>query len=234
MMRVLDIDLDFFLNDCCPLAPVGERPSLEGHEPWNADSVVEFLKCNCGIKNSIPGRIFETHDRALCFWLELMEKEKLSHPFHVTHIDAHSDLGIAKPGPGYVLNTVLAMNIEERRKIKKYYEQKQLDEANYLLFAIAMRLIGSLDNVRNPKSRPDIPAFASEATSTIQLTSFSAKLFEKKNGVEPAVAFNVYDNYRHFFAKEPYDFISVAISPRYSPTEADSLLPIFWDCIDNI
>ena len=32
-MRVLDIDLDFFLADCCPLAELGHRPSLPGHEP---------------------------------------------------------------------------------------------------------------------------------------------------------------------------------------------------------
>ncbi len=234
MMRVLDIDLDFFLNDCCPLAPVGERPSLEGHEPWDETDVIDFLENNCAVKKPVFGRIFETHDKALCFWLELIEKEKLSFPFHVTHVDAHSDLGIGKPGPGYVLNTVLAMNIEERRKIRKYYEQKQLDEANYLLFAIGMRLISSLDNVRNPKSRPDIPTFASEETGKIQLTSFSAKLFEEKNGTEPVVAFNVYNNYKDFVATESYDFISVAISPRYSPAEADSLLSIFSNYIVGI
>ena len=32
MMRVLDIDLDFFLADCCPLAEPGERPELPGHD----------------------------------------------------------------------------------------------------------------------------------------------------------------------------------------------------------
>ncbi len=31
-MRVLDIDLDFFLNDCCPLAEKGHRPPLTGCE----------------------------------------------------------------------------------------------------------------------------------------------------------------------------------------------------------
>lgn len=32
-MRVLDIDLDFFLAGCCPLADKGRRPELFGHEP---------------------------------------------------------------------------------------------------------------------------------------------------------------------------------------------------------
>lgn len=43
-MRVLDIDLDFFLADCCPLAELGHRPSLPGHEPWEASAVRAFLE----------------------------------------------------------------------------------------------------------------------------------------------------------------------------------------------
>ena len=43
-MRVLDIDLDFFLADCCPLAELGHRPSLPGHEPWEEPAVRAFLE----------------------------------------------------------------------------------------------------------------------------------------------------------------------------------------------
>ena len=48
-MRVLDIDLDFYLADCCPLALPGERPALEGHEPWLPERVDAFLRENCGL-----------------------------------------------------------------------------------------------------------------------------------------------------------------------------------------
>ena len=47
MQRVLDIDLDFFLADCCPLAEIGQRPALQGHEPWEPDSVRLFLEKDC-------------------------------------------------------------------------------------------------------------------------------------------------------------------------------------------
>ena len=40
-MRVLDIDLDFFLADCCEPAPAGARPDAAGHEPWQAEKVRE-------------------------------------------------------------------------------------------------------------------------------------------------------------------------------------------------
>ncbi len=107
---------------------------------------------------------------------------------------------------------------------------QQLDEANYLLFAIALRLVGSLENIRNPKSRPDIPSFAFKSPNGeyayIHLESFVSKLFEKTNGPEPTVPFRVYSDYREFHADAPYDFVSLALSPRYAPKEADGLAAV--------
>lgn len=240
-IRILDIDLDFFLEDCCDLALPGERPDVRDHEPWEEKRVCSFLEDNCGLNSNkpIPGRIFETHDSALCFWAELIDSGFITPPFHVTHVDAHSDLGIGKPGPGFVLNNVISMKPYMRPDIKRYYEMHQLDEANYLLFAIAFRFISSLDNIRNPKSRPDIPAFAyknelgSDYTH-IQLSSFASKLFEASNGKEPCIPFKVYDDYKAFKSEAEYDFISLAISPRYSPKEADALIEPISRYIRNI
>ncbi len=229
-MRVLDIDLDFFLADCCPLAEAGKRPCLEGHEPWPEEKVIFFLENQCGLSlnEPIPGAVFETHDMALAYWQERMAEGTLTAPFHVTHVDAHSDLGIGKPGPGFVLNGVLPRLLDKRADIQSYYDRSQLDEANYLLFALAFRWISSLDNVRNPKSRPDIPReiLLPGREDAIQLTSFAARLSEGANGAEPVIPFNVYDDYTAFKAAEPYDFATLAISPRYAPKEADELLPI--------
>lgn len=159
-MRVLDIDLDFFLADCCPLADKGQRPALQGHEPWQPEEVLRFLTEQCGLDEAhpIPGLIFETHDQALVMWERLIREQRLAAPFHVTHIDAHSDLGVGYPGPGFVLYNVLSMQPERRLDYQRFYEQSKLDEANYLLFALAMRRVSSLDNVRNPRSHKDIPA----------------------------------------------------------------------------
>ena len=150
----------------------------------------------------------------------------------MTHIDAHSDLGIGKPGPGYVLYNVLAKPPAKRWNLEEFYTAGQLDEANYLLFALATRCIGSLDNVRNPKSRPDIPERivlrdVQGACRFICLPQAFPGLFEKNNGPEPEIPFRVYADHKDFRASAPYDFISVAISPRYAPKEADTLLPLF-------
>lgn len=227
-MRVLDIDLDFFLADCCMLAEKGERPPLEGCEPWEAARVEAFLEEQCGLSKAhpLPGRIFETHDSALLFWEELIAGGKLTAPFHVTHIDAHADLGIGAPGPGYVLYNVISMPVERRMNPQFFYEQRKLDEANYLLFALAMRRVGSLDNIRAPKSHQDIPKEVWGGPEMIRLQSLTSKMFEGKNGPEPEVPFHVYDDYRTFKADAPYDYVSLAMSPRYAPKEADALAEV--------
>lgn len=228
-MRILDIDLDLFLADCCPLAERGRRPDLAGHEPWSEAEVIQFLEYNCGLSTSrpVPGMIFETHDRALYFWKMLMEKGMLTAPFHVTHADAHSDLGIGYPGPGFVLYNVLPKHPDLRADPEYYLRQHKLDEANYLLFALAFRWISSLDNIRNPLSRPDIPQvlFPDDADH-IRLSSLTASIFESVNGTEPSIPFRVFNDWTAYTSDGSFDFMSVAVSPRYSPAEADRLLPV--------
>lgn len=229
-MRVLDIDLDFFLADCCPLAEYGQRPALAGHEPWSEAQVADFLERQCGLDaaHPVPGRVFETHDQALVFWEEQIVRGKLTAPFEVTHVDAHSDLGIGYPGPGFVLYNVISMKPEKRLDHQAFYQQKKLDEANYLLFALAMRRISSLDNVRNPRSHKDIPQqiLSSSEGDMIRLVSLTSQMFEKQNGPEPSIPFHVYDDYTQFRAAGAYDFVTLAISPRYAPVEADALVGI--------
>lgn len=234
MTHVLDIDLDLFLADCCPLAEPGARPVLAGHEPWSADKVRLFLERGCGLdKHSpLPGRIFDTHDKALLYWQELVKDGRLAAPFAVTHCDAHSDLGIGYPGPGIVLNGVLPVRFPERLNTETYYKRKQLDEANYLLFALAFRYVGALENVRNPRSRPDKPAMLfSEDGASIQLTSPVAKLMEPMNSPEPFIPYREWTDPMIYRAEAPFSFISAARSPRYAPKEADALLDVIREYI---
>lgn len=230
-MRVLDIDLDFFLADCCPLAEKGERPCLKGHEPWPEERARRFLEEQCGLDAArpIPGRVFETHDQALVWWEQLIREGRLTAPFAVTHIDAHSDLGIGYPGPGYVLYNVISRAVEKRLDLNAFYADHKLDEANYLLFALAMRRIRALENVRQPFSRPDIPKeiLKPDDPGTIKMVSLTSRMFEKQNGPEPEIPFRVYMDPDQFRAEAPYDFVSLAISPRYAPAEADELVPLF-------
>ena len=69
-MKVLDLDMDFFLSDACPLAPLGERPSENCAQPYTDEQVIAFLEEQCGLsrEHPVPGLIFDTHDKALDFW----------------------------------------------------------------------------------------------------------------------------------------------------------------------
>lgn len=230
-MWVLDLDLDFFLDNCCPLAPKGERPSSICANPWTEREVVSFLENGLGLDTAhpIPGRITETHDGALAFWKERMDAGSLKRPFSVVHVDAHADLGIGRPGPGFVLNNVLGIPPEERDDYARYYAQKQLDEANYLLFALAFRWIDRLTLVRDPFSRPDLPPFCEktgEGYRPIRLRSFVSALFENRYGAEPEIPLTVYNDPVSVRFREPFACMNLAISPRYAPKEADSLLPV--------
>ena len=230
MQRVLDLDLDFFLEDCCPMAEQGQRPSLVGHEPWAGEAVRAFLETRCLLskEHPIPGRIFETHDGALGYWKELMESGKLKAPFQVTHVDAHSDLGIGYPGPGYVLYNVLSLPPKRRLERDRFYRERKLDEANYLLFALAARIVDSLENVRRPFSREDVPRqILAKDGDHIRLPQSFPDLFERVNGPEPLIPYRECKEDDSFCAAAPYDFISLAISPRYAPEAADALIPIF-------
>ena len=89
-----------------------------------------------------------------------------------------------------------------------------------------------MDNVRRPFSRPDLPEQIlirndrGEAAH-IRLPQSFPDLFERINGPEPLIPFREYKEDGSFFASAPYDFVSLAISPRYAPKASDELVPVF-------
>ena len=227
---MLDIDLDFFLEDCCPLAAPGARPAPEGHAPWEPERVEAFLERQCGLSAAAPapGAVFETHDGALRFWQARLR-------------DGDADAAVSRDARGRAQrpgHRVSGAGLRAQRRAAAarggaagpgaVCALHELDEANYLLFALAFRWVASLDNVRNDRSRPDVPPeiLLPGRRDVIRLSSFPARLMERENGPEPAVPFAVYDDYRTFVAAAPYDFVTLAVSPRYAPAAADALIPV--------
>lgn len=226
-MRVLDLDMDFFLTAPCPLAAPGERPDEACAQPYADAQVVRFLETQCGLDRArpVPGAIFETHDRALDFWAARIAQGTLSTPFEVVHVDAHSDLAFGPPGADFVLKAVLTRRPEARAAIDAYRAGRKLDEANYLLFALAFRWISRLTYVRNPRSHQDVPPRLLNVSGDIHLRSDVSALMEAVNGREPVVPFAAIDDYRAF-AQGGYDFVTLAQSPRYAPRSADRIMDI--------
>lgn len=226
-MKVLDLDMDFFLTDACPLAPLGERPDDRCAKPYEDAEVIRFLEGQCGLSKErpLPGAVFDTHDKALDFWLSRMRSGELAAPFEVIHVDTHSDLAFGPPGPDFVLKAVLTRRPEARPTLQAYRQGVKLDEANYLLFALAFRWVSHLIYVRNPRSRQDVPPRLLEDAAHIHLTSDIAALMEGINGREPEIPFEAVDDY-HAFAGAGFDFVTLAQSPRYAPRSADHIMEL--------
>ena len=226
-MRVLDLDMDFFLSHPCPLAAYGERPDESCAQVWRDEDVVRFLEEQCGLSRAhpVPGAIFDTHDKALDFWHARLMDGRLTTPFEVVHVDTHSDLAFGPPGTKYVLNVVLSRPCDQRAAPDVYRKAVELDEANYLLFALAFRWISRLTYVRNPRSHQDIPGQLLDEEGNLHLRSFISAMMEGKNGKEPVVAFEVYDDYTQF-RRHGYDFVTMAQSPRYAPASADRIMEL--------
>ena len=226
-MRVLDLDMDFFLSGPCPLAALGERPDESCAEAWSEEAVVRFLEEQCGLSadHPVPGAIFDTHDKALDFWAARLEDGSLTAPFEVVHVDTHSDLAFGPPGTNFVLNVVLSRLPDQRADKEAYRKAVELDEANYLLYALAFRWVDRLSYVRNPKSHQDIPRQLLTAQGDIHLRSFISQMMEGRNGKEPVIPFDVYDDYTEF-RQHGYDFVTMAQSPRYAPASADKIMDI--------
>ncbi|MBQ5771854.1 MAG: hypothetical protein IIW08_11855, partial [Clostridia bacterium] len=136
---------------------------------------------------------------------------------------------IVQKGYPFVRHNVLSRPVDRRVQLAEYREKVQLNEANYLAFAIGFRWISALENIRNPKSRPDFPKemLTGSDSPAIQLKSAFPQLFEAKFGSEPIIPYSEYPTGDDYQSPAPFDCVSVAISPRYAPKEADKLIEVF-------
>ena len=106
--RILDLDLDFFLNRTAyARAPDGPRLRREDYEPWATDRAVEFLAIACGLSGKLPGIVVEHHGELFERWRTASQTGTLNLPLSVTHVDAHADLGLGDVGYAYLMTEVL-------------------------------------------------------------------------------------------------------------------------------
>ena len=78
-----------------------------------------------------------------------------------------------------------------------------------------------------------MPAQLLDADGNIHLRSFVSRLFEGKNGLEPVVPFDMFDDYRAF-RQTGYDFVTMAQSPRYAPASADRIMRILREYLIEV
>lgn len=246
-LKILDIDLDFFLNKKHTSIPTGrERLDSDEYVPWSEEKVREYLENKAGLRRDTPvrGKLFTKHDEVFFYLKSLQEFTEFQLTFEIDHIDAHADLGYGDSGYHYIAAEVLSWPVAERPYLDRIGGSNGLNEGNYLLFLIACRWLTKLHYINHYGWTDDIPPFAFKNfhinSGFIQLKQFhedhlhqmlygrglieTAKKI-KPLAIEPPVAFKRV-NASRFKSAGDYDLVFLTHSPYYTPESADALIPV--------
>jgi hypothetical protein len=237
-MRILDIDLDFFL-DHRPLYTPRARPPRTASAPWSAARVRAFLEERCGLdaRTPLPGRTLTHHHEVFLDWRKRINRGALVPPFEVVHVDWHADLGMGEPAQHYIMTQLLHAPPDQRSRPSEQ-PGKRLGPGNYLAFAIACRWISGLVYVYNPRRRDiDVPAYVMQDfdlwSRRIQLKQYPPGTpFDSiqdrsiaPSALEPDLPFRLVGG-DDLTVDAPFDWIYLTQSPDYTPPESDRLIPL--------
>lgn len=254
-MRVLDLDLDYFLDVPVHNVDYASDERVENKEciesVWSEERVRAFLEKNLGLskKHKVEGRLLKGHDEALYFWEYLLEAKKLIAPFSVIHVDSHADLSFGDITKSFILNELICWDLEYR--IPRYCENCEFDGhfynigiGNYLLYALAFRWISDLTYCANPNCDagdiPDeiltkkVPGYLSKPYCLHIKLHPTDECYISEMPQEPPIPLRIVPRIEQVNNNQPFDFISIAQSPNYTPKNADHLLDIVKEYIVEI
>jgi hypothetical protein len=242
-MRVLDLDLDFFVDKPAfrqSLSGTERLPSDEYHA-WTAEETERFLEVQCGLSQVSPveGRVIVHHHEAFHFWHELTDSGKLRTPFEVVHVDSHADLGFGDAGWAYLMGELLSLPLDRRSAPKEGFGG--LNAGNFLAFALACRWLASLTYVHHPRAKGnDLLQYHFKdfdtSTNVLELKECRQNALDRTTheenddgfGViskEPQVRFSKI-NGADYSNVDKFDYVVLAKSPTFTPQESDQLIPV--------
>lgn len=234
MQRVLDIDLDFFVTPVVHWPSDTDRPDASEYSVWPTAEALRFLREQCGLDRKLPGFVTENHGELFPLWRGVVESRALTPPFHVTHVDAHADLGLGDAGYSYLMTSLLYEPVGERVH-PTVDSMSGLNDGNFLLFAIACHWIGELHYVFGAGGGSDELVLAMEGfnpkAERIQLSAMSKSQLNSLlhhhdrtliPSEEPTVPYRSL-RWEQFQTDGPYDFVCLTRSPPYTPATADVL-----------
>ena len=247
-MRVLDIDLDFFLEEAVHYSQAGIRPDDQDYPPWPEAKTRSFLRNRLGldVQHPIPGSVEIEHNAVFWRWDQLITEGRLTVPFEVVHVDAHADLGMGDIGFQHVFGRLLHLPLADRLDALRS-ERDVVKSGNFLLYALALRWISKLTYVHHTTYQPhttDVPNYLSDAGGDrppeFALPVFAwdyvtaGKHLSRKQviEIEPPAKFELAAP-STFTDNGRFEFVFAAQSPCYSPKSADSLLAVLAEHIDE-
>ena len=236
-MKILDLDLDFFLHDAAYWRESGdERLDAEEFPPWSVDDALAFLEGQCGLGGKLPGFAVEYHSHVFLRWRDAIAVGALTPPFVVTHVDAHADLGLGDAGYLFLLTELLFASPDFRPRHPKL--DNELTDGNWLSFAVACRWVSGVTYVHNTdEERPrDMMAPVMENfdphANNIQLAAIPGKaevMRAMSEQTQPEAVFLEEKipldcvPWKSFAAPDRFDVICLARSPGFTPPEADDI-----------
>ncbi|NTW33329.1 MAG: hypothetical protein HGB12_12025 [Bacteroidetes bacterium] len=246
-MRILDIDLDFFLDEIAHFRKRNnQRLNKNAYIPWNAGQVECFLENKLGLdkNNPLPGALFIHHDEVFD-WCKDLRMNENDESFSFVHVDAHSDLATGIDGCYiYIMETMLRKPIANRPEIKDAGYLQKLNPGNFLVFMAACEWVNEITFVKHHKSNELYnPLFFQDnniATNNIQLKSYQLNIVKKL-----AQGTNIINNIRNhnpIFQTTPipfrevkwcdynennkFDYIFLTQSPSFTPRSSDKLIDV--------
>lgn len=254
-MKILDIDMDYFLYEVPSCIPSDCKTRLDDdYIPWGKEVVIKFMEKRLGLskEKKIPGKIVQHHNEALYYWRDLVKKSKLQTPFDVIHVDSHADLGLGFSSWTFIFEKLLGLEVEKRCDIENYktiFDKYSLPGiGDYLLFALSFRWISKLTYICNPtESGNDYLLYilkdCKEPNNKIQLPynnkykasdlndSYDRDRYLKSATLEPEVEFEIINKVKDINYNGDFDFITFCISPNYTPKSADFIIDIIKEYI---
>lgn len=243
MLKILDIDMDFFVEDVAYWRQLdGSRLDPNEFPPWNVERAVMFLEEQCllSVDRKLPGKCVENHGDLFAEWRRLIGENILKTPFHLTHIDAHADLGLGDAGYVYLITELMHKAPELRTKPQTGFSG--LNNGNFLAFACACRWISHLTYVHHPQKKgTDINrCFMKNFNSNSDALEFVALNKQQLDNVRynpkeitPLAHDPVIPIRRvplcNFQSATPFDYIFVSRSPEFTPPECDKIFEIVSD-----
>ena len=251
VINILDVDLDFFLNDQFTSfnKPKG-RLNDKFFIPWKPEGVINYLENNCGLSKNkkIKGKTFTHHNEVFYFLRELQNENDLNLLFSIDHLDAHADLGLGDTSYEYI-QTELILEPVQNRYNPKEGGRDGLSEGNFLAFAIACRWIKDITYINKREWSDDLAQYLFKNfdtnTNLIELKTLNKAyihqmIFGNPNvkvpnysTSEPLVPFIKIDS-TNFISSKKYDYVLLTQSPEYTPMTSDALIPIIEDYMDKI
>ncbi|VDN47059.1 conserved protein of unknown function [Petrocella atlantisensis] len=239
-MRILDLDLDFFLDSKANGINLtsGLRLESEYYKPDSKEAVREFLTTKCGLNSNskVNGCLYTHHDEVFYDIRSKIESGIITEPFDIDHIDAHADLGLGDCTHVYVMTEL----IHEIPSQRLYPRESEINPGNFLLYLVISRWVANLTYVYHPDTyHMDFPhslfrgGVGASCILEVKKYSKGTDVTNRKNepvGIDEPIIINSVSRV-DFNAAGAYDFVYLTQSPEFTPIESDELISVFEEFI---